>query len=89
MAIRFNCPVCGYRIKAPDGSFNRRGQCPRCRLMVRIPSQEELARRLKGSETTPGQGGPDRPGHEQPAVQTPDDTSSPPIVISDEEDQPR
>jgi len=37
------CPVCGYRIKAPDGSYGRRGVCPRCKLMIRLPSEAEVA----------------------------------------------
>lgn len=42
MSIRVHCPVCGYRIKAPDGAYGRRGVCPRCKLMIRLPTQEEL-----------------------------------------------
>ena len=42
MSIRVHCPVCGYRIKAPDGAYGRRGVCPRCKLMIRLPTQAEL-----------------------------------------------
>lgn len=43
MSIRFLCPVCGYRVKAPDGTFGRRGHCPRCKVMIRVPKQSEMA----------------------------------------------
>jgi hypothetical protein len=43
MSIRVHCPVCGYRIKAPDGSYGRRGVCPRCKLMIRLPKEEDAA----------------------------------------------
>jgi hypothetical protein len=42
MPLRVHCPVCGYRIKAPEGSYGRRGQCPRCKLMIRLPTAAEL-----------------------------------------------
>jgi hypothetical protein len=53
MALRVKCPVCGYRIKAPDGSYGRRGQCPRCKLMIRLPTEVELAAREKQSPDAP------------------------------------
>ncbi len=75
MPLRVHCPVCGYRIKAPDGSYGRRGQCPRCKLMIRLPTAAEIqagqARQLEqqeaerlgdsGAESTvsPAAGGPD------------------------------
>lgn len=75
MPLRVNCPVCGYRIKAPDGSYGRRGQCPRCKLMIRMPTAAELQARQareqeereagqlsqtgEGSTVSPGLGGPD------------------------------
>jgi hypothetical protein len=53
MPIRIKCPVCDYRIKAPEGAFGRRGQCPRCKVMIRIPSQEEIARRQQADAGRP------------------------------------
>lgn len=54
MPIRVHCPVCGYRIKAPDGSYGRRGQCPKCKLMIRLPSEAELtARNAAGAAASP------------------------------------
>jgi hypothetical protein len=51
MSIRVHCPVCGYRIKAPDGSYGRRGVCPRCKLMIRLPKEEDADAR----EQSPGE----------------------------------
>lgn len=66
MPIRFSCPVCGYRIKAPEGSYGRRGQCPRCKLMIRLPTEAELAERPaeRSSEQIPD-------GHVRPATPAP------------------
>lgn len=58
MPIRVACPVCGYRIKAPEGAFGRRGQCPRCKLMIRLPTEAELAARQEAAgASTDGSGG--------------------------------
>jgi len=61
MTIRVRCPVCGYRIKAPDGSFGRRGACPKCKLMIRMPSQAEwAARATEGAGGSSGEASPTR-----------------------------
>lgn len=53
MPIRIHCPVCGYHIKAPDGTEGRRGQCPRCKLMIRLPTAAELASRAQDQAVSP------------------------------------
>ena len=55
MSIRIKCPVCGYRIKAPEGAFGRRGQCPRCKLMIRIPTEQEIAQLIVADPARPEQ----------------------------------
>ncbi len=45
MSIRHRCPVCGFRIKVPDQCAGRRGACPNCKLMIRLPTAQELSRR--------------------------------------------
>jgi hypothetical protein len=38
MSIEFNCPSCGYSIKAPDKGAGRKGKCPGCGGVVTVPA---------------------------------------------------
>ena len=37
MAIKFHCENCGQKVKAPDETGGKRGQCPCCKKSVYIP----------------------------------------------------
>ena len=39
--IRFTCPKCEHRIKAPGGLTGRKGKCPKCGHPVIVPAAEE------------------------------------------------
>jgi len=53
MPIRTRCPVCGHGVVAPDGSAGRRGRCPKCNVMIRLPTAEELAARTAQGQIPP------------------------------------
>ena len=38
--IRFNCPKCGKRCKAPEGAAGKGATCPRCKSHFEIPAPE-------------------------------------------------
>jgi hypothetical protein len=38
--IRFSCPACGKRLKAPDDGPGRQTNCPRCGQRLIVPSPE-------------------------------------------------
>lgn len=38
MSIEFNCPSCGYSIKAPNAGAGRKGKCPGCSGVVTVPA---------------------------------------------------
>jgi len=40
MTIRFRCSVCNKLLKAPDDGLGRKGKCPHCGIMVRVPGEK-------------------------------------------------
>ncbi len=43
MTIEFNCPQCTQQIRTPDATAGKRGKCPGCNAIVRIPAATEAA----------------------------------------------
>lgn len=40
MAIEFDCPYCTTSIRVPDAANGKKGKCPRCEKIVRVPKIE-------------------------------------------------
>lgn len=43
MTVRFECPSCGKRLRAPDAAAGRRMMCSRCDEAVRVPEAKAPA----------------------------------------------
>jgi hypothetical protein len=43
MTIEFNCPQCAQQIRTPDTTAGKRGKCPSCAAIVRIPAPADAA----------------------------------------------
>jgi hypothetical protein len=40
--IRFDCPSCGTRLSAPDGTGGQQSTCPTCQTKVLIPHEDAI-----------------------------------------------
>ena len=48
MAIRFTCEnfLCGEPIDAPDGTAGRKGGCPHCQTLQRVPADAKSSAKM-------------------------------------------
>jgi len=49
MAIQIICTGCGTKLNAPDAMAGKKGRCPNCRTVFRIPLPEQAAVSMAGS----------------------------------------
>jgi hypothetical protein len=85
--LRFPCPRCGKRLKAPAGSAGRGCTCPRCRTRQVVPTPAEPPVERIAAETpgalppAPGASGPgqlpEEPDVERTAVEIPEPPAAP------------
>jgi hypothetical protein len=40
MSIKFDCPACGKRLTAPDGTTGKKAKCPGCQMSVTVPEPQ-------------------------------------------------
>lgn len=40
MSIKFDCPACGKRLTAPDGTSGKTAKCPGCQMSVTVPKPQ-------------------------------------------------
>jgi len=40
MSIKFDCPACGKRLTAPDGTSGKKAKCPGCQMSVTVPESQ-------------------------------------------------
>jgi len=40
MSIKFDCPACGKRLTAPDGTSGKKAKCPGCQMSVTVPDSQ-------------------------------------------------
>jgi biopolymer transport protein ExbD len=45
MTFSFHCPLCGKKLTASPDTVGKERACPKCRARIRVPSEQEAARR--------------------------------------------
>lgn len=74
--IEFNCSECGKKLKVADDSCGKRGKCPQCGALLRVPEtgspapESNAVSQLAPSSTSPAQrpvSDPERPPNPAPA----------------------
>jgi len=60
MAIRTNCPVCGYAFGRADELAETGGKCPGCGLMLQIPGPREPREESRAKPSSSASGAPPR-----------------------------